>query len=568
MNRAAPAPAPARAPAPAAARFPVTSAGRHLATLATALGMVGGATSPLEGQDLEMTAQVMGRPLPDAYYQIIREHPDFFEIGRGWTAKARTATEANTAVTGTLPLVIVLALFSNSPEPTVPTDEVQRVLFDGPATYGTLTEYYDEISGGRLTIAGSVVPWVRTATSREEAAGTGGIGPGAGDYVVQAMSAADVETDFGQFDNDGPDGLPNSGDDDGFVDALAVQFIEIAASCGGPGIWPHRSRISNWTGTPFETNDLTPNGDPIYADDYIVQSTVSCSGTEIQTASTIAHEMGHILGLPDLYDNTEGSLPTLRSWVVGCWSLMAAGAWGCGNTAERIAAERPPHYGPWEKMTLGWLSDLRTVGDVRDRELLLPPIRTSESVLRIPLSPSEYFLVEYRDHTGFDRDLPTGGVLVYHVDENRVQRPCRTCERIYHVALVEADGNQALVRLDAEGGNRGEAADVFAATGVAHLTNATTPSTRLNSGAASTISIYDITVDNGVARLRISTTTIPLERLIGTFVQNSAAPLTAEDLTYLDALGNQNGRYDVGDLRSYLTEHPSVTAQAETGSRP
>ena len=32
----------------------------------------------------------------------------------------------------------------------------------------------------------------------------------------------DGTIDWGQFDNDGPDGIPNSGDDDGFVDVLAV----------------------------------------------------------------------------------------------------------------------------------------------------------------------------------------------------------------------------------------------------------------------------------------------------------------------------------------------------------
>ncbi len=45
-----------------------------------------------------------------------------------------------------------------------------------------------------------------------------------GDYLVQALSLADVTLDFGQFDNDGPDGVANSGDDDGFVDALSVEF--------------------------------------------------------------------------------------------------------------------------------------------------------------------------------------------------------------------------------------------------------------------------------------------------------------------------------------------------------
>ena len=526
-------------------------------------GMVWYAAVPALGQDLEMTAQVMGRTLPQAYYETIRERPDFFEIAQGWTAKSRHAAQAHITVAGTLPVAVVLALFSDSPEPAIPAAEVQRVLFDGPATWGTLTEYYEEVSGGQLTVTGTVLPWVRTQTTREEAAGRSDGPRDIGDHLVEAMAAADATTDFGQFDNDGPDGMPNSGDDDGFVDALAIEFTEISASCGGPAIWPHRSRISNRTESPFETNDLRPGGEPIFADDYIVQSVVSCDGAEIQTASTIAHEMGHILGLPDLYDRTEGTLPTLRSWVVGCWSLMAAGSWGCGTSEDGTGSQRPPHFGPWEKMTLGWLSDLRTVGELRNEELVLEPVRESESVLRIPLSSSEYLLVEYRDGTGFDQNLPTGGVLIYHVDENRVQRRCRTCDRIYHVALVEADGNGTLVRLQDEGGNRGEAGDVFSVAGPQRLTNSTTPSTRLHSGAASHVSFYEIAIESGVARLVISTTTIPLASLLEPFVQGPATPLSTDDLVYLDAVGNKNGGFDVGDLRAYLQEHPSVTALAE-----
>ncbi len=41
-----------------------------------------------------------------------------------------------------------------------------------------------------------------------------------------AVAAADPLVDFSQFDNDGPDGIPDSGDDDGVVDALFVVHAE------------------------------------------------------------------------------------------------------------------------------------------------------------------------------------------------------------------------------------------------------------------------------------------------------------------------------------------------------
>ncbi|NIN13404.1 MAG: M6 family metalloprotease domain-containing protein [Gemmatimonadales bacterium] len=525
-----------------------------MVTLGAATGLISTLASSAAAQDIEVTAQMAGRTLPPAYYELVRQRPDFFEISRGWIARANRAAEAGAAVGDTLPLVVIQALFADSPEPTFSSQDVQRVLFDGPSDDGTVSDFYSEASGGRFGIRGQALPWVRTSVTLAAAVGSSyGLGSDAetGVYLVQALGAVDSAIDFGQFDNDGPDGVPNSGDDDGNVDAVAFQFLEVSASCGGPGIWPHRSRISNRTDTPYVTDDLRPSGAPILVDDYIVQSTVRCDGVRIQSAGTIAHELGHVLGLPDLYDAADGILPERRRWVIGCWSLMAAGSWGCG-TANRTEWRRPTHLGPWEKIRLGWLADEQVVDDVQGREFILEPIITSGRALRIPLSETEYFLVEYRKQMGFDLDLPSSGVLIYHIDDERPIRPCRECEKIYQVALVEADGNDGLVRTFLQGGNRGEPGDAFGALGPARFSNSTTPSTRLNSGGNSAVTLYDITVDDNVARVTLSTTAIAFNRLVERFLQNGADPLAPQEEEYLDSVGNRNGRYDVGDLRAYL----------------
>ena len=86
-----------------------------------------------------MTAQVTGRRLPDAYYDRVRQQPDFFEIQNGWVAKTQRAVSAGQAVTGTLPLIVVNALFSDSPDPFIAASNIQAALFDGPSEHGTLT---------------------------------------------------------------------------------------------------------------------------------------------------------------------------------------------------------------------------------------------------------------------------------------------------------------------------------------------------------------------------------------------------------------------------------------------
>ena len=515
------------------------------------------ATTAAEAQDIEVRAHLMGQTLPAGYFETVRERPDFFEIDRGWTRRTAQATAQRSAVTGVLPLLVINALFSDSPPPTVSEVDIQQSLFDGPNPDGTVQQFYTEVSGGRFTVSGMSVPWVQTSLTRDTVVGMNfGLGSDAltGPFLVEALTGADSLLDFGQFDNDGPDGIPNSGDDDGFVDAVAFHFSEIAASCGGNGIWPHRSRIQNWTGSAYASSDVRPDSQPIFVDSYIIQSAVTCDGSAVAKASTIAHELGHVLGLPDYYDSTEGILPEQRRWVLGCWSLMAAGAWGCG-TVDRNSVDRPTHMAAWEKIQLGWATE-QLVDSVLDSTLTLQPIQVGETVLRIPLSSNEFLLAEYRTQTGFDQGLPASGVLIYHIDPQLPLRPCLACRKVYQVALVEADGDSTLIKNAAQGGNRGEPEDAFALAGPERLTNGTNPTLRLNEGPNAPVMIHRIAVENGVANLTISTISIPASSLLESFLQNGAAPLNQAQQDFLDLFGNQNGRYDVGDLRAFLGDNP------------
>ncbi len=532
---------------------------RRVALWALAIGLSAAAAGP-RPMSAQEPPRVSGVQLPPAYHDRIQRQPAVFQVQDGWIARAARAAARGQAVSDTLRLAVILALFADSPDPHFGAEEVQRVLFDGPSAYGTVTEFYSEVSGGRFALHGQVFPWVRTGLTMLETVGqSAGLGEDArtGDYLDEALRSVDASVDFGQFDNDGPDGIPNSGDDDGRVDAVAFQFLEVAASCGGPSIWPHRSRLEYWIGSPFVTDDRRPGGDAIVVNDYIVQSSVDCGGVEPQKATTIAHEMGHILGLPDLYDASLGILPEQRRWVVGCWSLMAAGAWGCGAN-DRDSWVRPTHLGAWEKAQLGWLAGIEEASGVFGQQYTLEPVLAGERVLRIPLEAgaadtSEYLLIEYRTKQGFDSDLPAAGVLVYHIDPQIPgNRPCSSCPQVYRVALVEGDGNGSLTRTFPQGGNRGEAGDAWGITGPQQLANGTTPSTRLNSGARSPVTIYEIAVRDGMAHLTLSSAAIALDRLSQPFLATGAAPLTAEERAYLDRFGNANGQYDVGDLRAYL----------------
>jgi M6 family metalloprotease-like protein len=535
---------------------------RRALLLAAGAAAALGATRPAAAQDVEALAQARGVALPAGYYARVARDPDFFELRRGWRNRApggRTGAMGGISAavlpgTGAMRMVVVMTLFSDSPEPPFSTQITQQQLF-GQNPLGTLTDFYREISGGRVTLTGSVLPWVRTSVTRAAAVGSSmGLGDEAriGQYMVDALQRVDGTVNFGQYDNDGPDGVPNSGDDDGYVDVTVFQYTEIDASCGGPGPWPHRSAIRGWIGQPFRSDDPRPNGQPVLVDDYIMQSVLSCDG-EPQTISTIAHETGHAFGLPDFYDATGGILPAQRRWVLGCWSLMAAGSWGCGNGASSGKVLKPSHMGAYEKQQLGWIDEM-DAGTTGNGLFTLPPVQASGKALRVPLrGGDEYLLLEYRPNTGYDSGLPAGGVLMYHVEPARPPRPCATCPRIYRVGLVEGDGNATLVRTAQEGGNRGEAGDVF---GTRIVSDATTPSLRLNSGQPSNLAL-GITVAGGQARVQVlRRPDMAQDRVMAPYLGGAA--LSTDEQAAVDAFGNANGHFDLGDVRAYLRNGPSI----------
>ncbi|UCC84582.1 MAG: immune inhibitor A, partial [Gemmatimonadota bacterium] len=331
--------------------------------VALVIGVAAFAPAAASAQDI-LPAQVPWRELSPRYVEQLRLRAEALRQSSGWVLRAERAIAASQPVAGDLPFVAVPALFSDSPDPVHTSDDLSRTLFDGPAEDGTLTEFYAEVSGGRLNIYGEVGPWVPTSLTLDQVVGSEwGLGDDArtGEYMVEALSQVDGSIDFSLYDNDGPDNVPNSGDDDGYVDAIAFYFPAVSASCGGPGIWPHFWGISGWEGQDeFVTDDARAGGGSIKIDAYFIQSIVTCDGTDITPITTVAHELGHNLGLPDLYHSFYGILPEERRWVVGCWSLMAAGAWGCG-TSDRNAWRRPTHMGAWEKRHMGWLDAIVAV---------------------------------------------------------------------------------------------------------------------------------------------------------------------------------------------------------------
>lgn len=125
-----------------------------------------------------------------------------------------------------------------------------------------------------------------------------------------------------------------------------------------------------------------------------------------------AHEFGHQLGLPDLYNTLTGQS------VMGPWTLMDAGLWN-GNPP----GSSPAHLDSWSKTQLGWISGpmLTVANSVAVSNYTIDPTEVASSNIHavqvpVPHSPSKYYLVEVRQLIGFDSALPSVGVLILYVD--------------------------------------------------------------------------------------------------------------------------------------------------------
>ena len=65
-----------------------------------------------------------------------------------------------------------------------------------------------------------------------------------------------------------------------------------------------------------------------------------------------AHEYGHDLGLPDLYDTSGNTGGAENS--TGFWTLMSSGA-NIGDGSPDGIGDAPTDLGAWERFQLGWL---------------------------------------------------------------------------------------------------------------------------------------------------------------------------------------------------------------------
>jgi immune inhibitor A len=379
--------------------------------------------------------------------------PDQFPLGTS-SARLRRAAAERAPLRGVIRVAIVLVDFSDKKMKRSKAEFEKLFFSQGSLPNGSVREYYSDVSGGLIDIQGEVVgPYRLPRKMTEYAHGKGGMivaTPNAGTMARDAAKAANKDIDFSRYDNDG----------DKYVDAFIVIHAGHDAAESGDmnDIWAHKWVLSG--------SELPADGVKVYA--YLTVA-------EDCKIGVCAHELGHLLfGWPDLYDTDDSS------FGLGDWCLMAGGSWN-GNQGDN-----PAHPSAWCKQEQGWV----TVTNVtKKQKVSVHDVKSKRKVYRLwkkGASGKEFFLVENRQQKGYDTDIPSNGLLVYHIDD---ALDSNSDETHYKVGLLQADG---LAELEA-GTSQGDAGDPFpGSSDIREITGATTPSTRSFAGLDTSVAIRSI----------------------------------------------------------------------------
>jgi hypothetical protein len=151
---------------------------------------------------------------------------------------------------------------------------------------------------------------------------------------------------------------------------------------------------------------------------------VSEDTSDFLMAAGASHELGHLQGAPDQY-NQYGNTPP----AMGPWDVMADDPFFT-------------HFSGWTKDYRGWLpqvTELPLSSEAVSITTVLDPIETpGNNALRIPVveHPYEGYYVECRKRIDGDDNIPEEGVLVSWVDENRQQAISHTVHGDFKTAAL------------------------------------------------------------------------------------------------------------------------------------
>lgn len=352
------------------------------------------------------------------YWRVVESQPTPATIKARRQASRMLQSRPNKAV-GSVNLaprgLVILVNFSDSKFSAANNQKAMNELmnsdnytYDGAT--GSVRQFFSDQSDGQYTpefdVIGPVTLTNNVAHYGGNDANDNDLLPG--DMVVEACSIANASygVDFTQYDNDS----------DGKVDFVYIVYAGKGEADGGAEntIWPHNWNLESayyYNNCTYATSQRKFDGK--YINNYACSGELS--GTGARTGiGTIAHEFGHVIGLPDLYDIDYGQNYENQA-TPGDWHIMDSGSYNNDG-------KTPPNYTIYDKYFLGWKTPTNPGAKAQTLTLQAAgtsgfqgyQIATSNSLLDATSTNTVYY-IENRQKSGWDAGLPGHGLVIWKI---------------------------------------------------------------------------------------------------------------------------------------------------------
>lgn len=264
------------------------------------------------------------------------------------------------------------------------------------ANTNSLRNYYEVMSCGSLTInsmypVNGVLPYVYTAPNNRKY------------YNVEDSNSTNRRNKERELLNGAIEavkynfnlnGLDLDTNDDNYIDSVSFLINGSKEDTWGGLLWPHSWNLAGINGN----EDVKIGG--------VTVGDFTFNFTDSLDVGVICHEMGHVLGAPDLYHYEYDFVP------VGKWDLM------------QFNMVQPQYMLTYMRKTyVGGIKDSAISEITTNGVYSLAPVSSNPEVLAYRINTDrkdEYFMVEYRKPStngGYDTGISGAGLIIYRIKE-------------------------------------------------------------------------------------------------------------------------------------------------------
>lgn len=226
-------------------------------------------------------------------------------------------------------------------------------------------------------------------------------------------------------------------DGDGEADQVFFLYAGLGQASGGSAgtIWPHESELRYW---PCGVLSYPTGKINTYACANELQPETQGSSRYISAGiGTICHEFSHCLGFADMYDTTGGG-----GYGMSVFDVMDQGSYN-GNGFV------PCNYTAFERIYAGWVEAIELDAPATVKDMKSVSDYGRPFIMYNYKNTNEYFLMENRQNTGWDKGLyGCNGLLITHVNyvpsrwaNNSVNA---STQNIQCCTVVNADGSREI----------------------------------------------------------------------------------------------------------------------------